>query len=629
MENRSTPRPEPNHSGEDDRKEIEQISASAQTAWFSLLSFLAFYFIVAMSTVDADYLAGSKETNLPLINVSIPTERFFFAAPIVAMALYFYLHFLCIVLWGQARRARPETLRSALSASLIGSIALSLKPDTRPHGIREGRMERLASLGALCAALLLWAAQPMLLLLSLSQARAAATVHVSDAASFFAALLTVRWATVGCLAISVAIGTVSLLQAAAIRARSFARAPLVGMLPVFAAFATLAAAFLTAGSGPAIDVERVTLARLGDDWKYAAERREQFRAEWCKAEGVSAQVCAERPLQTPDGPKRLAYERREFCQIDWKTRNRTYCAGRFLDLDTRFAIEWDVQRRAELAKLPQLDLDRRDLQGTNASNARLTYARLEQADLSHATLTETDLEGAILIEAKLTGTYAQNATFDRADLTRAHLETAVMPSASFEHAALNTADLTLANLTNARLDDVDLSYDTYERGGATLLGAILVNARLNRANLAGANLDGAILDGADLSDVMGLTQAQLDRAVGDRRTLLPRPPFPEGPAADHFMLAGGAQGRPRRDRPARPRPLRAREVGEGAQPPPLFGPPNVFAGTAWDSPYFTGRDDAAAEAALPAPDRAAITRKQTEEALQERLQVQRVTVAQR
>ena len=52
----------------------------------------------------------------------------------------------------------------------------------------------------------------------------------------------------------------------------------VGLLPVFAGFATLAAAFLTAGSGPAIDVERVTLARLGDDWKYAAERREQFRA---------------------------------------------------------------------------------------------------------------------------------------------------------------------------------------------------------------------------------------------------------------------------------------------------------------------------------------------------------------
>ena len=350
--------------------------------------------------------------------------------------------------------------------------------------------------------------------------------------------------------------------------------------------------------------------------------------EWCKAEGVSVQVCADRPQQTPDGPKRLAYERREFCQIDWKTRNRTYCAGRFLDLDTRFAIEWDVQRRAELAKLPQLDLYRRDLQGTNASNARLTYARLEQADLSHATLTETDLEGAILIEAKLAGTYAQNATFDRADLTRAHLETAVMPSASFEHAALNTADLTLANLTNARLDDVDLSYDTYEKGGATLLGAILVNARLNRAN-GRSDLDGAILDGADLSDVMGLTQAQLDRAVGDRRTLLPRPPFPEAP----LRITSCWQEVPKEalaaiDRLV-PDPAEHEKRVKALNHRHCSGPPNVFTGTAWDSPFFTGRDDAAAEAALPAPDRAAITRKQTDEALQERLQVQRVTVAQR
>ncbi|MDH3920535.1 MAG: pentapeptide repeat-containing protein, partial [Rhodospirillales bacterium] len=61
--------------------------------------------------------------------------------------------------------------------------------------------------------------------------------------------------------------------------------------------------------------------------------------------------------------------------------------------------------------------------------------------------------------------------------------------------------------------------------GADLRGSNLSGARLGavlrQVELAGARLDGADLSGAWLADATGLTQAQLDRACGDRRTKLP------------------------------------------------------------------------------------------------------------
>ena len=61
---------------------------------------------------------------------------------------------------------------------------------------------------------------------------------------------------------------------------------------------------------------------------------------------------------------------------------------------------------------------------------------------------------------------------------------------------------------------------------ADLFNADLQGAKLRGANLQGArlfiaNLQGAILVGADLQGVLNLTQEQLEKACGDKRTLLP------------------------------------------------------------------------------------------------------------
>ena len=86
--------------------------------------------------------------------------------------------------------------------------------------------------------------------------------------------------------------------------------------------------------------------------------------------------------------------------------------------------------------------------------------------------------------------------------------------AEFRRARLDQATLIEANLMGAMLTEADLSY-------ARLDHADLRGARLAYAALGGARLNGANLCGADLRLSQGLTQSQIDQAVGDSRTALP------------------------------------------------------------------------------------------------------------
>jgi pentapeptide repeat protein len=76
------------------------------------------------------------------------------------------------------------------------------------------------------------------------------------------------------------------------------------------------------------------------------------------------------------------------------------------------------------------------------------------------------------------------------------------------------ADLIGARLRKASLRGANLR-------GAYLLGADLRDADLRCADLLGADLRNADLRGADLSDVLFLTQFQLNAAQGDTRTRFP------------------------------------------------------------------------------------------------------------
>jgi uncharacterized protein YjbI with pentapeptide repeats len=100
-------------------------------------------------------------------------------------------------------------------------------------------------------------------------------------------------------------------------------------------------------------------------------------------------------------------------------------------------------------------------------------------------------------------------------------------------------DFSGADLSNTCVKDHDLHGADFTNADATLMcmsfanftGVSFRKTELSGANLAGAKMNGADLTGAktsitsflgtDLRAVKGLTQAQLDVACGDAKTLLP------------------------------------------------------------------------------------------------------------
>lgn len=126
-----------------------------------------------------------------------------------------------------------------------------------------------------------------------------------------------------------------------------------------------------------------------------------------------------------------------------------------------------------------------DLSGRILAGARLTDSNFNNSDFS----------SAVLMRANASGSEFANADFTDADLRRSRLVGAECPRATFARAMLNNADARGANFRRASF---------------------------NGANVTRMNLEAADISGADLSTAQGLTQTQLDRACGDRRTRLPR-----------------------------------------------------------------------------------------------------------
>jgi uncharacterized protein YjbI with pentapeptide repeats len=187
------------------------------------------------------------------------------------------------------------------------------------------------------------------------------------------------------------------------------------------------------------------------------------------------------------------------------------------------------------AHLEHAVLNEAHLEGAGLYQAHLEHAVLNGAHLEHAVLNEAHLEQAVLNEAHLERAYLGEAHLERAVLNGAHLEGAALWEAHLERAGLHRAHLEGAGLHRAHLEGAGL-WEAYLEGAglhqAHLERAYLGEAHLERAvlfegadldgaHLEGAYLHGAHLDGADLSAADGLTQEQIDEAIGDAETQLP------------------------------------------------------------------------------------------------------------
>ena len=457
--------------------QIREIVLQARTTWFTLLFLLTFAGITLLGVEHADFYAFGRQTQLPLVGVSIPTTSFFWAAPALVLALYVYLHLQLIQLWaalaGPGARPYGQRLGRVVQPGLIPDFGLRLRGDdsAEPHGL--GWLNRLVVFA------LVWGFAPFVL------------------AAFWWGSMAARdeWLTLFLwllLVAAVAVGRASLARALALAPARPPQRRLRLMLATAAVAALLMTGLMSwtrteGGLDHYADwaIQRWN-ANVGEKRRWLAnddDRRRWIAEAWFIPKALFRRdVGALSPLRLValapvDVAGELLVERpadwldhdaaREAFFDDWCAQKRPLglCESADDQQGEAFAEDWAVRREAMLANLDPLDLSGRDLREGDLGEAFLPAANLREARL----------EGADLENARLEG----------------------------------------ADLENARLEGADL------RGAAGLEGAVLREARLGGADLRGARLEGAVLSAADFTGTM-LNQGQIDGAIGDADTVLPR-----------------------------------------------------------------------------------------------------------
>jgi uncharacterized protein YjbI with pentapeptide repeats len=517
---------------------INEISGLARTAWFSLIAYLLFVGITLLGVEDADFFVPTRQTQLPLVDVQIPTASFFYAAPILGAALYTYLHLFLIKLWeahGQARTRDADPTHHWL----VNDYALIRQGDP------AARARPLSWLVPWITLLLVWLAGPIVLGYAWWRSMPAHDEWMTllIAACFFTTLCvgftswtTARtrlrsngahraalWHKLAAAACALALVAVSWLRTeggldhyvnAAIDAyevrtgkRVFEEGTYANGDPKHPEMVRedWAAESLFALTGDFLAPTDLSGAALGGeppDWREHDYARGRYRETWCERHEVPLATCEHIGTIGGSGAARTAWCKHAGIGDE-------ACSTEFADLETSFEAEWDRERAAYLAHLdapdqPGRDLRRADLRGAFLVDAELRGARLERAKLGEARLEGANLGGARLERADL-----RRARLERADLRRARLERAYLGGARLEGANLFWARLERANLNGARLEGANLLEARLE--GANLGFARLEGANLGGARLEGANLSGARLEGANLGGVR-LERADLRRA---------------------------------------------------------------------------------------------------------------------
>lgn len=154
---------------------------------------------------------------------------------------------------------------------------------------------------------------------------------------------------------------------------------------------------------------------------------------------------------------------------------------------------------------PLISLRNASLRGAELSELALPEACLRHADLRTADLSGSNLRSSDLSEADLRGGQLINANLSGTDLTDANL---------LPYNARTPARLSIHNLKDEAIPSQDDLRFSRAKPQTTL-------TNLRNTNLDGADLSGALLANTDLTQVRGLTQPQINQAIGNEATKLP------------------------------------------------------------------------------------------------------------
>ncbi|MEM8591263.1 MAG: pentapeptide repeat-containing protein [Pseudomonadota bacterium] len=543
---------------------INELTRVGRTNWFALLAYLTFAFVTVLGVEDADFFIDSRQTQLPLVGVSVGTINFFVFSPILGATLYVYLHL------------HIQKLAAALAVPepLIGGAPLNTKINTWPlndtllrrRNGNDGAVEKrqMGGLADAVVVLLVWIAGPFVLTFMWTNSFQAhnltmsSLIAVSILVTLYAGVTSWRecqdklnFSTQLARLDAASIRRRALWMALPVLAFSFIAAKGINTRPAIITLpATWQGAIPDGWSGTLFAAEpnlfEAQFSSLPADQRDLASSRHKYRAEWCKRLGLAPAICGRARRANVTIPDYQWPKRRAWCATN-NYDSEAACLGYFADLDSEFAAEWRTFRTASIAAIDKPDLRNRDLRRANMRSAALSGVRLDSARLEGADLSGAQMEGANLSFAQMEGAYLSGAQMEGADLSFAQMQGAdfsfaLMEGANFSFAQMEEADvrraqLEGANLLRALLEGTDFS--RAQMDGVNLSFALMEGADLSRAQMEGANLSnakmpsvewnrvslrGALLHGTELPYGANLTQDQLDDAISRGGTILPLPP---------------------------------------------------------------------------------------------------------
>lgn len=548
--------------------QIERIAAltrNAKATWLSLLGVLLFVGITLLRFEHIDFYGYNRQTQLPLIGVSVPTPFFFYAAPILVAANYIYFHLYLIRLWDALGTAPARIdgvpLGRAVQPWLVTDAALWLRNRLQNDGCADRRpLEGISAIlnlslswgfGLIIGGLAWWNAAVARDIYMTALADIALTAMIMVALASFGAMWqrmtrktapkSARSSTTSALFIGIFLGFSSYYRTQEpliwipkqIDTTQVAHPEQVAYPEYYYKEISFWKRFVTLAE---IDLEGTEIVKRPADWLPYDLVRADYRKNWCERENKtnckdlgndetrfnaefwarqnSALVYLQRPKWHKPG--------RDKPDFRGANLRDSFLAG--LDLNgarMEAAILTNAQMRgANLSKadMHRADLSKALLNGANLSKANMESARLEGAKIQNAFLTETEMKGADLTDATMYGTDFIDAKMQEVNLTNAQMQWTHLTGANLENANMRGT-----NLTGATMQDTDLKYSllvgksgAIQLGGTSFSksknnGGAIRNVDLSTVKSGSAFdwrnvfLDGSVKGQDHLLDSMGLT----------------------------------------------------------------------------------------------------------------------------
>lgn len=432
-------------------EQVEKTSGNTRKLFFGMLLACVYSWLAVASTDDVGLLTNSESSPLPIIQTEIPIAGFYWAAPLILLCLYFYLHLYLQRLWGDLA-ALPavfpdgRTLDKRAYPWLLNGLVLahfSRLKDIRPP---LSRLENAVSI------FLAWWVVPLTLL-----------------GFWFRYLTRQDWPGtifhIVCivLATSFALFTYILAQRTLqhFNKKFWWKKPWRNRQG-YAVIATLLV-------GMVVFTLSFGVVEGGVMWR-AKEREGWFP--------VPNDVFAHHQADTivPGDPRKwVPIMLRRLGYFPFANFNERILSARPDDY-------WQIPEDKKLDSVTGVDL-----RSVSLRHARLRGAFLAKADLREADLRGADLGGANLEQAWLLGADLRGARLFLADLNGA-----IFTAANLSGTNIN-ADLTGARLNGANLSGAKLTgyFSGADLSGADLSGADISGTYLPKVNLSATNLRGA------------------------------------------------------------------------------------------------------------------------------------------